>query len=166
LSSFKHGDTSLANRVKLSVVTWCNKYAASIIIRRLSYPAHTLMELGDLAIHLVGSASEHHTEIHELLCGSGPVVDHITRTRARLSFAPPTCWMPLALSQASPKLAPEDGSTPGFDISAERPDQRHPRRARHQPSFAESHPRISIPFIDPGYSSSYNPKTKSTVAWR
>jgi hypothetical protein len=39
------------------------------------------------------------------------------RTRARLSFAPPTCRMPLGPSQASPKLVPEDGSAPGFDIA-------------------------------------------------
>src|SRR5467141_1093806 len=39
------------------------------------------------------------------------------RTRAWLSFAPSTCRMPLGLSQASPKLIPEDGSTPGFDIT-------------------------------------------------
>ena len=38
------------------------------------------------------------------------------RTRARLSFAPPTCRMPLGPSQASPKLIPEAGSAPGFDI--------------------------------------------------
>jgi len=39
------------------------------------------------------------------------------RTRARLSFAPPTCRMPLGPSQASPKLIPEAGSAPGFDIA-------------------------------------------------
>jgi len=37
-------------------------------------------------------------------------------TRARLSFAPPTCRMPLGQSQCIPKLIPEDGSAPGFDI--------------------------------------------------
>src|SRR5215467_2730450 len=39
------------------------------------------------------------------------------RTRARLSFAPPTCRMPLGLYQASPKLIPEAGPAPGFDIT-------------------------------------------------
>src|SRR5262249_15252717 len=39
------------------------------------------------------------------------------RTRARLRFAPPTCRMPLGLYQASPKLIPEAGSAPGFDIA-------------------------------------------------
>ena len=38
------------------------------------------------------------------------------RTRAQLRFAPPTCRMPLGPSQASPKLIPEEGSPPGFDI--------------------------------------------------
>src|ERR1019366_5861345 len=38
-------------------------------------------------------------------------------TRARLSFAPPICRMPLGPSQASPKLIPEAGSAPGFDIA-------------------------------------------------
>src|SRR5262249_6608235 len=38
------------------------------------------------------------------------------RTGARLSFAPPTCRMPLGPSQASPELIPEAGSAPGFDI--------------------------------------------------
>src|SRR5215471_19809306 len=37
-------------------------------------------------------------------------------TRARLRFAPPTCRMPLGPSQASPKLIPEEGPPPGFDI--------------------------------------------------
>jgi hypothetical protein len=35
-------------------------------------------------------------------------------TRARLSFAPPTCRMPLGPSQASPKLIPEAGVSPRF----------------------------------------------------
>jgi len=39
------------------------------------------------------------------------------RTRARLRFAPPTCRMPLGLYQASPKLIPEAGPAPGFDIA-------------------------------------------------
>jgi hypothetical protein len=34
-----------------------------------------------------------------------------------LSFAPPTCRMPLGRSQASPELIPEEGSPPGFDIA-------------------------------------------------
>src|ERR1700758_4772679 len=34
------------------------------------------------------------------------------RTRAWLSFAPPTCRMPLGPSQASPELIPEEGSPP------------------------------------------------------
>jgi hypothetical protein len=38
------------------------------------------------------------------------------RTRARLSFAPSTCRMPPGPSQASPKLIPEAGSAPSFDI--------------------------------------------------
>src|SRR6266849_9996061 len=38
-------------------------------------------------------------------------------TRARLSFAPPTCRMPLGPSQASPELVPEAGSAPSFDIA-------------------------------------------------
>src|SRR2546430_6546298 len=33
-------------------------------------------------------------------------------TRAWLSFAPPTCWMPLGQSQDTPKLIPEEGSPP------------------------------------------------------
>ena len=37
-------------------------------------------------------------------------------TGARSRFAPPTCRMPLGLSQASPKLIPKDGPTLGFDI--------------------------------------------------
>src|SRR5215475_2668545 len=39
------------------------------------------------------------------------------RTRARLRFAPPTCRMPLGPYQASPKLIPEAGSAPGFDVA-------------------------------------------------
>src|ERR1700738_1564515 len=35
---------------------------------------------------------------------------------AWLSFAPPTCRMPLGQSQCIPKLIPEVGSAPGFDI--------------------------------------------------
>jgi hypothetical protein len=38
------------------------------------------------------------------------------RTRAWLSFAPPTCRMPLGRLQASPELIPEEGSPPDFDI--------------------------------------------------
>ena len=38
-------------------------------------------------------------------------------TKAWSSFAPPTCRMPLGPSQASPKLIPEAGSAPGFDIA-------------------------------------------------
>src|SRR5258707_12275213 len=41
------------------------------------------------------------------------------RTRAWLSFAPSTCRMPLGPSQASPKLIPEEGSPPGFDIGVQ-----------------------------------------------
>jgi hypothetical protein len=37
-------------------------------------------------------------------------------TKARLSFAPPPCRMPLGPSQASPKLIPEEWQPPGFDI--------------------------------------------------
>src|SRR5207247_6760189 len=37
-------------------------------------------------------------------------------TRAWLSFAPPTCRMPLGQSQDTRKLIPEEGSPPGFDI--------------------------------------------------
>ena len=38
------------------------------------------------------------------------------RTRAWLSFAPPTCRMPFGQAQGSPELIPEEGSPPGFDI--------------------------------------------------
>jgi hypothetical protein len=37
-------------------------------------------------------------------------------TKAWSSFAPPICRMSLGLYQASPKLIPEEGSPPGFDI--------------------------------------------------
>ena len=39
------------------------------------------------------------------------------RTRAWLSFAPPTCRMALGSIRASPKLIPEEGSPPGFAIA-------------------------------------------------
>src|SRR5260370_11972013 len=39
------------------------------------------------------------------------------RTRARLSFAPPTCRLPLGPPQASPKLIPDAGPAPSFDIA-------------------------------------------------
>src|SRR6266436_5602489 len=51
------------------------------------------------------------------------------RTKAWSSFAPPTCRMPLGPSQASPELIPEEGSSPGFDIS--------------QPCLPESCPGVS-----------------------
>src|SRR5258707_13005409 len=54
------------------------------------------------------------------------------RTRARLSFAPPTCRMPLGPSQASPKLIPEDGSAPGFDIVYPETTQKLERLPRTQ----------------------------------
>src|SRR4029077_15092855 len=39
------------------------------------------------------------------------------RTRATLSFALPTCQMPLGLSQVPPKLIPGDGSTPVLTLT-------------------------------------------------
>ena len=38
------------------------------------------------------------------------------RTRAWLSFAPPTCRMPLGQASGSPELIPEEGAAHGFDI--------------------------------------------------
>ena len=38
------------------------------------------------------------------------------RTRAWLSFAPPTCRCRLGRLGTSPKLIPEEGSPPAFDI--------------------------------------------------
>ncbi len=58
------------------------------------------------------------------------------RTRARLSFAPPTCRMPLGPSQASPKLIPEAGSAPGFDIAY--PETRHRKTLQNQRTFHRS----------------------------
>ena len=41
---------------------------------------------------------------------------HVPYKSLILSFAPPTCRMPLEPSQASPKLISEDGSAPDFGI--------------------------------------------------
>ena len=56
------------------------------------------------------------------------------RTRAWLSFAPPICRMPLGPSQASPKLIPEVGPAPGFDIVYAAFDTSSAVRLRSPPS--------------------------------
>jgi hypothetical protein len=56
------------------------------------------------------------------------------RTRAWLRFAPPICRMPLGPSQASPKLIPEVGPAPGFDIVYAAFDTSSAVRLRSPPS--------------------------------